>query len=158
MYFGGLFNYSLEMVDTNALPPISILPGDFTLSTNAGIPDIDGEFDLSWTSSTGADNYSVYQHSSIITEINDDLTNIAYQTAISPFSITGLSDGTYYFILVAYNEHGTTLSNCIEVIVSKPSPLPQGIPGYNLMLLISLLGLISILIIKSQINKSIKKT
>jgi hypothetical protein len=92
-------------------------PGDFILTSDAEIPDQDGEFNLTWTDSVGADDYSVYGHSGYITEINQSLTLMADQTGVSPYNISGLMDGTYYFAVEAHNDTGKTLSNCIEVVV-----------------------------------------
>ena len=76
------------------------------------------------------------------TQINGTLTLLENQTAFSPHSITGLLDGVYYYIIVAYNENGPTLSNCIEANIQLPSEQPQ-IPGYNLFLYCAIIGLIS---------------
>lgn len=152
--FSTTANYSLEFSSSNAFSP-QCPPGNFVLSSTAGTPDENGNFDLSWSSANYANNYSVYQSNNFIAEINGELTNIAYQTAISPLSISGLESGTYYFIVVAHNIYGDTLSNCIQVVVSIPSPpSPPGIPGYNLIFIITLLSLVSILITKVWINQS----
>jgi len=82
-------------------------PGNFTLTTDADVPvDTDGAFNLNWTFSEGADNYSVFTYNGLITQINDSVTNILNQTIPSPFLITGLMDGDYYYVVVAYNETG----------------------------------------------------
>jgi len=96
---------------------LALPPGDFTLSSNAGIPDTDGSFTLSWTSSTRSTNYSVYCHSGYITEINGSLSLLAEEISDVSLLLSGYSDGTYYFIIVAYNEYGDKLSNCIMLIV-----------------------------------------
>ncbi|MHA1498055.1 MAG: hypothetical protein ACTSRT_11000 [Promethearchaeota archaeon] len=122
-------------------------PGAFTLSSTAEDPDDDGIFDLTWTTSAGADNYSLYTYSSSwITEINGSLTSLVNQAASSPHSISGLDDGTYYYIIVAENPQGMIISNCIMVIVehsTTPPPAPPGIPGYDLLIILSSLCVIS---------------
>ena len=92
-------------------------PFPFTLSTDADVPDLDGIFSLNWTVSSGATNYSVYQYSSFITEINNSLTLLADEITDLSSYLSGYSDGTYYFIVVANNTYGATLSNCISVVV-----------------------------------------
>jgi len=122
------------------------IPGDFTLSSDAGTPDTDGSFTITWTSSDEATNYSVYRHFSYITEINENLTLLADEIPDLSLSLSGYLNGTYYFIVVAHNENGDTLSNCIEIIVAIPPSEPREepiIPGYNLSLL--LIGIILIL-------------
>jgi multiple sugar transport system substrate-binding protein len=118
-------------------------PDAFMLSSDANDPDPNGKFNLTWTYSIGADNYSIYTYNNYITNINQSLTLLANQDAISPHSISGLSNGTYYYIIVADNEYGSTLSNCIKIVVEIPKKYvpPQGIPGYDIFYLVVILGL-----------------
>jgi len=99
---------------------IGIPPGVFNLSTNAGNPDKDGKFNLNWTMSKGADNYSIYLSSSYIFQFSesailfkDNLTNYSYL-------VSSLISGNYYILAVAFNNYGNISSNCIQVIVSIP--------------------------------------
>ncbi|TXT64052.1 MAG: hypothetical protein BAJALOKI1v1_620003 [Promethearchaeota archaeon] len=95
-------------------------PGSFALSTDADTPiDTDGIFNLIWDTSDEANNYSIYMHNEPITQINDSVTLIAEYVAISPFSISNYS-GTYYYIVVAFNNFGNTTSNCINVTIIRP--------------------------------------
>ena len=125
------------------------LPEPFTLQSNANDPDPDGSFSLVWTTSEGANNYSVYVYNNYIININQSLTLLASQDAISPYSISRLINGTYYYIIVAYNEFGSTLSNCIKIVVEIPKKNvpPQKIPGYNMFYLVAILGLMSVYLI-----------
>ncbi len=95
-------------------------PGNFTLTSDAGNPDTDGSFNLTWTDSEGVDNYSIFTYNHFITEINESVTILANQTATSPFPITGLSSGNYYFVVIAYNATGETISNNVNVTVKIP--------------------------------------
>ncbi|GAH70603.1 unnamed protein product [marine sediment metagenome] len=104
-------------------------PGDFILSSNAGTPDDDGNFDLTWESADGALTYSVYEYSSYITEINGSLTLLGAGITDLSLALSGYTNGLYYFIVVAHNNYGETLSNCIEVVVQIP-----GIPPGNFIL------------------------
>lgn len=98
---------------------VSEPPSSFILSTDADDPEIDGEFHLIWTDSKGADNYSIYSYNNTITELNDNLTIINYQNATSPhYFYSGDYPITIYFIVVAYNESGYTLSNCISIDIT----------------------------------------
>ncbi|MFX1401758.1 MAG: CARDB domain-containing protein [Promethearchaeota archaeon] len=145
LYSGGLFNYTFEFVDTNAELNIIEAPGPFTLSSNAENPDKNGIFDLIWTAASRANNYSVYRSSSFITHIDGSLTLLADEITDLTLALSGYEDGTYYFIIVAHNDYGDRLSNCISVIV-----LLEGIPGYNLLLIIATLGIVTILIVKKK--------
>ncbi len=58
---------------------VQIHPGPFTLSTDAGNPDSDGTFNLIWSDSAGAVNYSIYFYDNYITKINNSLILLADQ-------------------------------------------------------------------------------
>ena len=137
---------------------VSVPPSeDFVLSSNAGAPDTDGNFTLAWTSSSRANNYSVYLYSSYITEINGSLTILINETGALTLPLTGYTNGTYYFIVVAHNDFGDTLSNCIyiTVAISPPEPTIPEIPGYELfyiMMLISIISIITIIKKRKKIN------
>ncbi|MFX0037171.1 MAG: ABC transporter substrate-binding protein [Candidatus Hermodarchaeota archaeon] len=100
-------------------------PGNFTMNSTAETPyDYDGEFNLTWTNSTGADNYSIYMSDSPIKYISKKFDLLAYQNATSPFSMS-LKKGEYYFRVVAYNETGETMSYSYnDIYVSIPGPEP----------------------------------
>ncbi len=106
----------------NNLVAAQDLPGNFSLDSTAESPDPDGSFNLTWSNSVGADNYSVYLYDKPITYINKSLTLLANQNATTPFSISGLESGDYFFVVVAYNETGETLSNNVNVTVELPGP------------------------------------
>lgn len=96
------------------------LPGNFFLNTTADFPDPDGAFNLTWTPSYGADNYSIYHSSEPITYIHDGLDLLADKNGTSPHSISGLGGGMHYYLVVAYNESGQTFSNLMPVEVALP--------------------------------------
>ncbi len=131
-------------------------PGNFILSSDAGTPDTDGNFTLTWTSDSGASNYSIYQYSSIITNINGSLTLILGETEILSLPISGYSNGTYYFIAIAFNNYGNKTSNCIDVEIKIPYEEPEStepsIPGYNLVLFLLIIGVISTFFIKKRLK------
>jgi WD40 repeat protein len=105
-------------------------PSNFTIYTTATIPDEDGDFILTWNSTFQADNYTVYMHNSSITEINDTLTLLANMTTDLNCIVPTLTNGTYYFIVVASNKYGNTSCICISVNVQiPPSDEVGGGPG-----------------------------
>lgn len=126
---------------------VSLPPGEFQLVSTADNPDPDGEFNLNWGSSIDADNYSVYEHTSFITEINNSLNLLASGLEINTLHRTGYGNGEYYFIVEAINEVGTKTSNCIKITISQP---PIIIPSYNIILLIGIISLASVILIKRQ--------
>jgi hypothetical protein len=111
------YNETGETMSSNDIHVSIPGPGSFILSTDAKTPDKDGKFNLFWTNSERAENYSVLHYSHNIVEINDSLTFLANQTAFSPFSINIKKSGDYYFTVAAYNELGHTLSNNRDIIV-----------------------------------------
>ncbi|MFX1376292.1 MAG: SBBP repeat-containing protein [Promethearchaeota archaeon] len=98
----------------------SQLPVNFTLSSDAGNPDYDGDFNLNWTSSSNADNYTVFYYDQYITEINGSLSELASEISNLSHPISGLSNGDHYFKAVAYNAAGNISSNCLHVVVLHP--------------------------------------
>ncbi len=103
---------------------IGLIPLGFILNL-IDVPDNDGNFDLTWTASSGASNYSIYQYSGFITEINGSLILLENEITDLSLTLSEYSDGTYYFIVVAYNDYGDTLSNCITVVVAIPPTWDQ---------------------------------
>lgn len=99
---------------------VRLAPGAFTLNSTPDIPDSDGVFDLTWTVSLRADNYSVYMYNHYISEINSSLTILAKEVLQYDYHISDLSNNRYYFIIVAHNTYANTTSNCITVIIGKP--------------------------------------
>ncbi len=119
-------------------------PGAFSLSTDADNPDTDGAFYLNWTTSVDANNYSVYSHTAVITEINSSIIWMVNETTSNYVHTSGYSDGIYYFIVVARNDHGEVQSNMVIVNVNAPG---NNIPGYDMILImVSILG--SVVLIK----------
>ena len=150
-------NYYDDTLSNCITVVVDLTPGDLTSSSNAGNPDNDGTFDLTWTASSRANNYSIYRHSSYITDINGSLTLLAGEITDLSLELSGYTNGTYYFIVVAHNDYGDTLSNCISVTVLKegilpkiPDNIPPKIPGYDLALVIAVLGVTITFLIKKK--------
>lgn len=140
---------SLTVVDPSGRP------GVFSLSTDAGSPDGDGIFNLIWTSSFTADNYSVYSHTSLITKINGSLNQLSNQTGLSPFLIQGFANGSYYFVVVAHNANGETLSNVetVDVLIMPGNGGPTTtIPGYNIIWILGVATIVFVIL-----HRKIKK-
>jgi len=93
------------------------VPWTFTLSSDATSPEIDGSFNLIWTESLDAKNYSLYQSNESINLINENVTKIVSGNTNRTYSIINLEEGTYFFKVFAYNEYGNTSSTQISVIV-----------------------------------------
>jgi hypothetical protein len=122
-------------------------PDAFVLSSDASDPDSDGSFKLTWESSDEAFNYSVYRYSSYITQINGSLTRLANQITDLSWSLSGYQSGNYYFAVIANNDYGNTLSNCIQVTVDVKGFF---IPSYNLAIIVGVLSVTIIILIKRR--------
>jgi len=114
-------------------------PGEFSLETNTGNHDKDGKFNLSWTNSEGADNYSIYMSNKNITYISKKFDLLVYQTSASSFSISGLKEGDYYFVIVAYNKTGETMSTNV-VHVRIPDRFP-----YEIVILVVIIIVVGVI-------------
>ena len=87
----------------------------------------------------------------IITEINGNLTLLADEITDLELQLSGYESGVFYFIVVAHNEYGDTLSNCISVTVQKPV-----VPGYDLLVIIGITSIAIVLLKKKKIRKILK--
>lgn len=131
-------------------------PAPITLFSDSSSPDDDGDFNLIWTPSTNADNYSLYSYSSLIIEINGSLTLVLDEVNTLSYDALDYSDGTYFFVVVAKNTDGTTMSNNFEMVVNieEPEPAPW-IPGFEMwttFFTVSSVGLILLLRKKKKIT------
>ncbi|MFW9943057.1 MAG: ABC transporter substrate-binding protein [Candidatus Thorarchaeota archaeon] len=133
---------------------VQILPGPFNLWSNADTPDKDGTFSLFWNTSSHATSYSVYQYDKYITEINGSLIPLMLNTQDHVLPLVGYLDGNYYFIVVAHNDDGDTLSNCLEVIVKFPSTSSPSILGYNSLIIVGIAFCTAAILIKKRKMKS----
>ena len=147
----GNFSSNCISVEVKLFPP-----GVFMLSSDTNNPDLDGVFNLTWTSSEYANHYLIYLSNSFITQINSSVLLLGVQTNNSPYLISGLPDGTYYYVVVAFNEFRNFSSNCIQVIVSRNVDEAL-IPGYNLFILISIIPIFSVIIIQKQLRNKIRE-
>ncbi|MFX1501105.1 MAG: hypothetical protein ACFFDH_09110, partial [Promethearchaeota archaeon] len=108
-------------------------PARFSLTADCGAIDDDGIFNLNWTLAPRAVNYSIYRYNSYISEINGSLTLIVNQTQALSHPFNGYTNGTYYFKGLAFNNFGSSTSNCINVTVLIPPSEPSESPGsFNL--------------------------
>ncbi len=149
---GDTLSNDVQVIVAIPIPPLEP-PGSFVLSSNADDPDEDGSFTLTWTASDRAVNYTVYMHSSIITTISSSLTVIISETNTLSRTLSDYANGTYYFIVVAHNNAGDTLSNYIQVDVDLPGGGGGEIPAYNLYFLLIIFPVITAYLIRKQLKK-----
>lgn len=91
--------------------------GRFNLTSDWDKPDPDGNFNLTWSTSDYANNYSIYMHNTFISEINESVSLLDTGIKDLNYSISGLTNGIYYYKVVAFNDIGNQSSNCIDVDV-----------------------------------------
>jgi hypothetical protein len=98
-------------------------PSDFTLNNLTEIPNRDGIINVTWSHSVGAKNYSMFMSESVIQDVDVNGILVAKNITDYYYSVADISNGDYYFAIVAYNEAGETMSNCINVEVRRaPTP------------------------------------
>jgi hypothetical protein len=125
-------------------------PGAPLLAAMTPDPDPDGNVLVNWNDASTAENWTVYRHTSAITEANLDLaTEIATGLTESQYNDTGLSEGTYWYAVEAFDEFGYTyLSNSVSVTVEFPTTTPTSPPvDPNLILLLGGAGALVLLVI-----------
>ncbi|MFX1487572.1 MAG: hypothetical protein ACFFBI_00370 [Promethearchaeota archaeon] len=94
-------------------------PQGFILNNNSEIPDVDGIINLTWSSSKGAKNYSVYVHDEYFTTFETTGTLVKGGLIGNHYQLENFTNGDYYIIVVALNEAGYYVSNCILIIVRR---------------------------------------
>ena len=124
------------------------LPSVSTLTIVTPSPTTNLGINLTWTTSIGADNYTLYRYSSEISSSNlnsaTEVTTISGTNTID--TVSGI--GTWYYSIVVNNEWGSSdpsNSPYIEVQASESQPIPGYSPLY--MFLISVL-MISAIVFK----------
>lgn len=101
-------------IDIDSTPP----PQYFALSTDAGFPDPDGNFTLTWAPSQYAKTYSIYVLN--VSKTNYTTHLIVADLKTFEYEITNFKNGKYYFYVVAKNEYGEAESNRIYLHVKAP--------------------------------------
>lgn len=119
--------------------------------------DDDGLFDLIWSESAEANNYSIYYSEDSITELSEDLICLAYQNATIPFAVNmSQVNGYRYFITVAHSESGDTPSDYIRIQIGEIQEIQGGeaaIPFGNLLILFTAMPIIlTIIILRKKIK------
>ncbi len=103
-YGGGLYDCFLVKY--------SLGPSPFLLSTD--------QFNLFWTASTDAKNYSIYMSTNPIDEIDENLNVLIEGVTDNSYKIPTLDDDSYYFIVIAFNSYDSMNSNSINIIIQFP--------------------------------------
>ncbi|MFW9989441.1 MAG: SBBP repeat-containing protein [Candidatus Odinarchaeota archaeon] len=98
---------------------VQFLPNEFELFNISQLPNTNGNISFSWSESAGAKNYSVYIHDSPIQNLYSEGSLVAEGIKTTFYSIENLTNGDYYYAVVAINEAGVRLSNSIFVNVRR---------------------------------------
>ncbi len=115
------------------------------------------EIILTWTNSPNVDNYSIYKSKKYITGINDDLTLVESGLKKNSFNITQVEEGIFYYIVVAYNEFGYSISNCASIRLGAPPREEPNNDTLIIFLIIMIMILISVIISITLIGGSSMK-
>ncbi|MHA1334127.1 MAG: SBBP repeat-containing protein [Promethearchaeota archaeon] len=111
---------------------VRLPPGGFTLSASKYSVKIDEIFNFYWTPSKRATNYTIYTSENYINVLNG--TELVVEKGIKDtlFSYKIGVSGVHYFIIVAINEIGINISNCINIkVTSEEKPLKENPPPEN---------------------------
>ncbi len=101
--------------------------GEFTVSSDAQDPDVDGEVLFTWTVSPNAISYKLYLSPSELTTINDTMVPLASNILTTNKSVKINESGTYYAVVVAENYWGQKISNILTIKVQiNPDTPPAG--------------------------------
>ncbi|TFG25152.1 MAG: hypothetical protein EU529_01840 [Promethearchaeota archaeon] len=113
--FTGLYDYflTIKIVQT---------PGEFNLYLDGTSPSLNGSYTVYWDNSDGAENYTLYEHNSYISEVNDSLDNKFEGLKALKYNFHNKQNGTYYYKVVSFNRWGNESSNCIQVEVKRAPP------------------------------------
>lgn len=94
-------------------------PSDFSLNAIAPLPVTDGIINLSWSESLGTTNYSIFVDDNVIYDIKIQGSLVAEGIKDKFYWVENLTNGDYFYVIVAINEAGETMSNCINVDVQR---------------------------------------
>jgi len=122
MYYFAIvaFNETGMTISNNIMVNVNL---PFSLTSNAGNPDKDGKFTLSWDNISTADNYTIYSFNYPITEINDTLTEEAKHLLTFSYEISSVSNDTIvYYIVIASNSSLNITSNYLTIDVMYGPP------------------------------------
>ena len=128
-------------VEDTTIPTWDLIPTDLIIDFLEPL-----SYDIDASDLSGITLYWINDTSNFNIDSNGVLTNT-----------TILIPGTYWLELRAYDPYDNYCSKIIKIIVNVPEELPDtippGIPGYNIIFLISTISIISLLKIRKQIRK-----
>ncbi len=147
-------NTSCLSIVTMIAPPVALM----LYSLDAGTPDDDGKFTLTWTSSFNADNYTLYMLlNADFTTYNGSQTILVNEQSITNYSVTLTQDGIYYFRVCAKNSFGEEYSDsgAIQVFVQIKRPTTDDtteITDEIILLLTVFLGILAVFAVTATIT------
>ncbi len=143
---GGLESYDEVFIQKDVTPPTSSIV--YTPYINPNYVSISTTFSFSYNDGTGS-GVSVVRY-----KINDSI----WYDYTDPFDLSAYAYGDYLITYQAIDEMGNVESeNTLLVILTEIITEPQpGIPGYNLLLVLSLISLLSVLLIRKYTKNQSK--
>jgi len=66
---------------------------------------------------------------------------------VNSYEVTGLVDGQYYFVIVAYNNYGQSISNCESIVIQNP---PIGVVIFLIIIIAMVIAVSLMLYLRSS--------
>ncbi|MHA1111621.1 MAG: hypothetical protein ACTSRE_11005 [Promethearchaeota archaeon] len=115
-------------------------------------PSSNGSVYIEWNSVPGADLYNLYKDVHPILDISNRTPHQSMTE--TNFTETGLEEGTYFYVLTTIMDNEESIISIPGIVViDLPNP-PKKVPGYNVILLITIMGLTSLWIFKKTVRKN----
>jgi hypothetical protein len=147
---------NMATIDSNNIIFTKYAPLPPLLLTITPNPTNQSSINLNWAYSNTATSFTIYRSQSSISSLQS-LTPIATVSGTS-YNNTNLSNGTYYYVIVANNPYGASeISNCQSVTVAIPPSNSNTPPDNNLILIITIsvlsvvgIGIIGIFVFRKR--------
>ncbi len=115
-------------------------------------PSRNGSVFIDWDTVPGADSYNLYKD---IYPILDVVNRTPYHSLTTTnISENGLDKGTYFYVLTTIMDNEESIISLPGIVVVDLPVPPKKVPGYNIILIITLLGLTSLWIYKKIVRKN----
>jgi hypothetical protein len=135
-------HYIIRYFSYNLIQPPDILP----ITPN---PCVNGSFFIEWVEVPGAEHYNIYKDIHPILDISNRTPYLSIST--TNFTEFGVEEGTYFYVITTImrgTESEISLPRIVDVYF--PATSRRIIPGYNIIIVLSLLGISAVRFYKKK--------